>query len=402
MTNQASGVPEEYRGREQSYVKHRVLNQYIQSWAQKLASAARYFGGARIWYVDCFSGPWESACQRHEDTSIHIGLNAIQEAAAFWATKGFRIRLGAIFVEKDPAAYQKLKTYLEARRDQYPVDIHPLYGEFGSKVAEIESLVGNDPAFLFVDPTGWKGAAMKFIAPLAKRERRDVMVNVMYDHLNRFRGAKLDYVRLQLAEFFETEVPADLPEEELFSLYRAQLKKICGLRFAADLVVEDPLRDRTKFRLVLGAHHPTALTLFREVERKVLGEEAPLIRSIAKEAKRFERTGQYVLLGPEPPDEDLYRTLRNEALELIEARLREILCVQGSLSFRALADELLQDLHLTEADLGAFLGSWRSAGNLLVEGMAPRERTLKDHHIIRSFIEYRSVVEAIPVQESLF
>jgi protein gp37 len=43
---------------------------------------------------------------------------------------------------------------------------HPLPGEFGAHVSTIQELIGTDPAFLFVDPNGWKGAAMTYIAPL--------------------------------------------------------------------------------------------------------------------------------------------------------------------------------------------------------------------------------------------
>ncbi|MBL7714447.1 MAG: three-Cys-motif partner protein TcmP [Bdellovibrionales bacterium] len=394
-------IPEEYRGREQTYIKHRVLNQYIQSWAQKLASVARQFGRVRIWYVDCFSGPWESGLTNHEDTSIHIGLNAIQDAAAFWKIQGYQIDLGAIFVEKDDEAYARLQAYLISRKDQFQIQIHALHGEFGSKVAEIERLIGNDPAFLFVDPTGWKGAAMKYIAPLAKKERRDVVVNVMYDHINRFKGSNLDYVRKQLTEFFETEVSADLSEEALFQLYRDQLKRVCGLKYAADLTVEDPCRDRTKFRLVLGAHHHRALELFRDVEKTVLGDETPRIRAAAKDADKFERTGQYSLLPPRLPNEDLYGNLHQEALVEVERRLPTILAVRGPQTFRTLANEFLQELHLPVRDLGTLLGKWRSSGRLTVDGMRPREKTLKDSHVILAFYEAK-IVAVPPSQGNLF
>src|SRR5688500_1752125 len=65
-------IPEEYRNREQTYIKHRVLSQYLHSWAHKMASLAGRSkdGAANLLFIDCFSGPWQSAHEKLEDTSI--------------------------------------------------------------------------------------------------------------------------------------------------------------------------------------------------------------------------------------------------------------------------------------------------------------------------------------------
>ena len=42
-------------------------------------------------------------------------------------------------------------------------------GEFGTlRAVRSEKWLGEDTALIFVDPTGWKGAAMRFIAPLLR------------------------------------------------------------------------------------------------------------------------------------------------------------------------------------------------------------------------------------------
>jgi three-Cys-motif partner protein len=393
-------IPEEYKGREQTYLKHRVLKLYIESWALKLASMASRSGTIRIWFVDCFSGPWQSASQALEDTSIHIGLEAIQEAAQFWEGRGLKIELGAIFVEKDKTAYALLKKYLSTRKDRFPVDIHALEGEFGNQVAEIEKLLGDDPAFLFVDPTGWKGVAMSFIAPLAKKRCRDVMINMMYEHVNRFKEAPLDYVRQQMIDFFDAQAPADLGEEELISFYREQLKKSCELNFSADLIVQAPCKDRTKFRLVLGANHEAALVLFRDVEKKVLGGEAPAIRTAAKEANRLDRTGQYALLAPEIPALDMYTEIQKAGCERIEILLSKTLEEDGPQTYKTLRPLFLQECHLTDSDLKKLLWTWKSEGRLVVEGLG-RDRTMKDGHVLQR-LGPPLATAPVTIQTSLF
>jgi hypothetical protein len=35
-------IPPEYKGREQTYLKHRVLKEYLRPWGQKLGSISRF------------------------------------------------------------------------------------------------------------------------------------------------------------------------------------------------------------------------------------------------------------------------------------------------------------------------------------------------------------------------
>jgi len=174
-------IPESYRGREQSYLKHRVLEEYLVAWGMKLGSVGRR-GRVRLCYVDGFAGPWNARSATLDDTSIAIGLGALRAAAAQW--QGM-VEIEACFVEKDDAAFAELSRFLAAQPPGIPT--RALHGEFGRFVPELEAWLGSDAAFLFVDPTGWKGAAMHFIAPLVRRPRRDVLVNVMFDHINRFK-----------------------------------------------------------------------------------------------------------------------------------------------------------------------------------------------------------------------
>jgi three-Cys-motif partner protein len=79
-------VPAEHQdGREQTFFKHAVLRQYLRSWSQKLGSISQTGRRVRLWYVDCFAGPWESKAEDRADTSVSIGLNALEEALSTWA-----------------------------------------------------------------------------------------------------------------------------------------------------------------------------------------------------------------------------------------------------------------------------------------------------------------------------
>lgn len=107
-------IPAEYHDREQSYLKHRVLREYLELWGRKIGSLARH-GPVTLWYVDCFAGPWQSQDEELGDTSIHIGLSALEEAGRIWRENGQEVTLRAVFVEKDDRAFARLKEYLANR-----------------------------------------------------------------------------------------------------------------------------------------------------------------------------------------------------------------------------------------------------------------------------------------------
>lgn len=333
-------VPKEYAGREQSYLKHRILDGYLQAWAQKHASNSRY-GPVRLVYVDCFAGPWQSQTQKLEDTSVHIGLTALEIATRTWKS-GTTAK--ALFVEKDDEAYARLQKHLGTYRG--PVETLALHGEFGSQIEIINKHIGSSPAFLFVDPTGWKGVAMNYIAPLARPPKRDVLINVMFNHIRRFKDDPREFLRSQMREFFglrDRDIPEGLDEDELLALYRRQLKQAAHLPYAANLAIPHPDQDRTWFHLVVGGHHHEVVRLFRSIESKVCGREAEQVRSSA----RSRRTSQSEMLF----GQDATFDGRHEASEKhVREWLRSKAPAWNS-TFLDVWTELLQENHLTRTEL---------------------------------------------------
>lgn len=58
-----------YTGREQTLVKHFILQKYLERFA--------YIVGSHwdtLTYVDCFSGPWNARSEKFEDSSFAIAL----------------------------------------------------------------------------------------------------------------------------------------------------------------------------------------------------------------------------------------------------------------------------------------------------------------------------------------
>jgi len=377
-------LPAEYRDREQTYFKHLVLKHYLRSWSQKLSSISQRGHAVRLWYVDCFAGPWESRAQDRGDTSVAIGLRALEEALETRAESAGRVEAGAIFVEADPTAARALRAYVDGASKARVVP-HVLDGRFEDRVADIASLIGADAAFVFVDPTGWKGAEMPNIAPLVNRPFRDVMVNVMFHHINRWKYDPREFLRSQMREFFglgDSDLPPDLDEEGLMALYRGQLAQWGRLRHVADLAVPHPTIDRTFFRLVVGGHHPEVLRLFRAIEEKVVGRDAGAVREKIKSRARVERTGQSELDLGVPAMDVRYQRMRDRDIADAIRVVRDRITAEGPLRFGAIWPDVLADHHLTHKSLADAVHAQVKAGSLSVSGMGEKERSIKDEHVL--------------------
>lgn len=372
-------IPKEYRGREQSFLKHRVLAEYLGAWGHKLGSLARS-GRVRLWYVDCFAGPWESQDTDLRDTSIHIGLRALAEAGADWRQHGYEIELRAFFVEKDKGSFKRLQQYLQQWAGV--VETTARHGEFGACVPEIARCLGRDPAFIFIDPTGFKGVGMNFIAPLTRERMRDVLINVMFNDINRFKDDPRQFLREQMRDFFglgDATMPRRLAEAELLALYRSKLKQNCGLDYAADLAIPHPTQERTWFRLVVGGKHPEVLKVFRHVESKVVGGEAAAVRTQAKQQAVEERSGQLPLgLFAAPQHDRWYERQNQEDQQRALTGLREMLQRTGKEKFSDVWPELLEQHHVTCSQLAGLVMREAKRGALRIEPELPRRRTVHD------------------------
>jgi three-Cys-motif partner protein len=376
-------VPSEYHGREQSFLKHRVLREYLVGWGLKLGSVGRN-RRVRLCYVDGFAGPWKTKSANLNDTSIAIGLDALEEAAQVWRDKGAHVDVEAAFIEKDDSAYADLKQYIDTRPGT--VKSFTRHGEFGTFVPELQRWLGNDAGLIFVDPTGWKGAAMRFIAPLvAGNSRRDVLVNVMFDHINRFKDDTRAFLRTQMSDFFglgNSELPDGLDEEQLFALYRAKLKELCGIPHAADLAIPHPTMARTKFRLVVGGKAPEVLSLFRDIEKKVIGSEAAVVRETATVRETERRTGQLSLLEAPPATDVHYDSLHDQGIRDAPGTLLSKLETTRGVTFGSVWPEMLEALHVTRAELGRIAWELHKRGEIKITNVKPRERTVNDNHLL--------------------
>ena len=186
-----------YAGREQTLVKHFVLQKYLERFARIVGT--QWDG---ITYVDCFSGPWNVQSDDLKDSSFSISLAELQRARKTLQTQGRDLTIRCFFLEKDPNSFKRLNEWAGSVKD----------ATIETRNAELEAAIGDIVRFanagskcfpfIFIDPTGWKGFGMSTIEPLLKLRPSEVLINFMTGHIRRFVETPHQEVQESFAELF--------------------------------------------------------------------------------------------------------------------------------------------------------------------------------------------------------
>jgi three-Cys-motif partner protein len=191
--------PEYYRGKEQTYLKHFFLEKYLETVAFHIG-----YSQSEFVYVDCFSGPWQPEHEDLADTSIRVSLGKLNYVRNVLAGREKYPTIRAIFIEKDATAFGALRQILEQHHGS--VQTAALPGAFEDNIRGILVEIGKTFAFCFIDPTGWTGLSMDRLQPLLLHRPGEVMINFMYDFVNRFLNSRDPTTETSLDRFFGTKI----------------------------------------------------------------------------------------------------------------------------------------------------------------------------------------------------
>lgn len=367
-------LPDAYRKRAQSYVKHLVLQRYLERAAMVILSAWPDFV-----FVDGFSGPWKSAKADLSDTSFGIAVAKLREARDNWADHGKPKNVRCVFVEKRAEAFRRLEAATHALEG---FEATALFGSFNDQIDEIRRIARDSFTLTFVDPKGW-GFDLRKIAPLLSRKPGEVLVNFMYEHFRRFIDDNRPEIRdsqdrafggSEWRDFYAKLRERGLPKEDaVLEAFKHQLKAVCGFDYVASARIRHPLAKKTHFYLVYGTRHRKGLVEFRKAEKDALrGEDG--FRAQAQAHAEEERTGQGSLLGlmawsgTDPRAEDRSR---------LKVWLRRILPTRPY-PYSALMGAALERFSVTEVEFKDILGELKDSGELRFVGMGPRQKRPSD------------------------
>jgi three-Cys-motif partner protein len=291
-------IPQEYVGKEQAFVKHRLLETYL----NKLFMIVGKHHDL-ISYVDCFAGPWTDDSEDLEGTSISLSLRIMRDCAAALEKMGRKVRFRALYIEKNRVAYGRLEAYLRTR--DFGVETESYNGDFYHLRGKVLEWAGTDGfAFFFIDPFGWKNIVEPdTLRPLFQRPNSEYLVNFMLDFLRRTTGIGVhdpDTSRIFGPIPNLDGRSAEEKEKILVRLYREKLKAAFPANgqppCSVSLPILYPDKDRTLYHLVYLTRHPLGIVKFMEasdasdiIQRRV--------RKVAKQDRRIKASGQEELFS---------------------------------------------------------------------------------------------------------
>jgi three-Cys-motif partner protein len=149
-----------YLGREQAYVKHCLLEQYLPELTYRVGQK-----WDSIAYIDGFAGPWQTKHPNYADSSFGVAISALREChRGLRQTHGRPISMKSILVEQRKDAYLELKKFAESASTA-DFEVHALTGEFINCIPAIEKIIRSSAAhpfrFVFLDPKGWAQIPMR-------------------------------------------------------------------------------------------------------------------------------------------------------------------------------------------------------------------------------------------------
>lgn len=288
----------EYVGREQALIKHQLLETYLFKLFMIIGQHQ-----PTISYVDCFAGPWQESSDDLSDTSIGRALSTMKKCHDSLRSMGHNVKFRALFVEKDPTAYRRLKAYLESLDTN--VDTASLHGDFFGVREKILKWCGPEGfTFFFVDPLGWKNIVeVPTLEPFLQRPNSEFLINFMFEFILRAHYIP-KHEQDMIAIFGQVpQTESMTPEEKesyLVDLYRANLKSVQPLRGgrprSVTVPIQRPDRNRTIYHLVYLTRHPLGIVKFMEASEQ-LDFVQKVVRIQTKHDKKIEASGQPELFG---------------------------------------------------------------------------------------------------------
>lgn len=281
-----------YSGREQTKAKHFILKRYLQALAFKVLTFSD------ITFVDGFSGPWETQTEDFADSSFMIAIEVLRDAQQkVLAQTGKRRKIRCFLSENNPKAFAKLTAAVATfNKPEEDFEIKTFGGDFEDAVSEIRTFVGRSFPLIFIDPTGWTGYAFDKIRPLFDRPKCEVVINFMYDFVNRAASMSDAKTIASLAPIlggpnWEQRLDLNLPRgRAIEKLFRDTLRGAGGFEFVVSTKIDRSTADRPHFFIAYGTKSEDGLKTFRETEYAALRVHAR-DRADAKARKREEKTG---------------------------------------------------------------------------------------------------------------
>lgn len=343
-----------YSGREQTKAKHFVLKRYLEALAFKVLTFSD------ITYVDGFSGPWETKTDNFTDSSFMIAIRVLEDAQKkTFERDGKRRRIRCFFSEINPEAFAQLQTAVAPfHKPEESFEVKTFHGKFEDAVSEIQAFIGTSFPLFFIDPTGWAGYPFDKIRPLFLRPRCEVVINFMYEFVNRFAHSDDESIIASLNPILGGPGWRDRLDPSLSrgvaveKLFRETLASVGKFDFVISTKIDKATAERPHYFITYGTKSRDGLKAFRETEYAALRAHVKS-RANAKEKKREDKSNIGDLFAGHEAEvqEATIDEIVDEQKALASADLMAALSQHGTLTFANVLVRLLQAFMLRETNV---------------------------------------------------
>ena len=361
-----------YEGREQAYVKHHLLADYVESLVFKVANAY-----SEVVYVDGFSGPWKDQGEKFEDTSFGIALEALRRAKDAWAKLGRPdVAMTALLVEKDPDAYARLQEI----RHLYPeISIRTFNGDFVEVVPDLLNAIPPRAfSFVLMDPKGWK-IDMRAVAPLLSRPNCEVVFNFMFTMINWSASMPNSAIQMGLDRLMPgTDWKSRLDEvtvaggvsvaagrkNVLVSSIIEAIERLGSYQYVMETPVLFPTKNRTFYSLIYATRSTKGVEVFRDCQHAALKAQ-DTVRADLHLAKREKQSGTMDLFaGTLTGNEFAGRWIVEQEVGANAAMLEAIPQDPGSITYGELWPRILAKFGVRKVRLGRMAAELKAEGTI--------------------------------------
>ena len=245
--------------KEPTVTKHNLLESYLRPWARIIGS---HFPAA--WYVDAFAGAAEYGTGEKGSAPLAADI-LMQERQKLLEKKAKGCIFNVICIERNRDRARDLCDYRDRMAGRIPYEV--MHGEFVSELPSVLRSVGGNPAFFFLDPTGFSGMPMRGVGEILRLGHKEVLVNFMWNAIQRWSRAPSS--QRAVTELMGTLAWRGLgTEREWLDLYIRRLKM--HARYVWAFQNKFPGKRRTLYYLVYATNSLTGFKIMKDV---MLGQD---------------------------------------------------------------------------------------------------------------------------------
>ena len=361
-----------YHGREQSFIKHLFLTQYLQAAGYKtLQGRSSVFN-----FVDAFAGPWRVSDEaNYSDASFDQAFRTLESVRANLGRSGVAgLKIRFCLCEKRADAVAELRRYAEQKGS---LEIHVFHGSFEDSLDQIAGACRDGFTFTFIDPTGWN-IRSEPVLEFLREQNGEFLLNFMAEHVNRhaeFPKVAASFGRFLADPGWEADFNALPPdwsnEKRIMHLLKSRMKATRAATYLPDFAIHKPRENRVKMRLVLGTHSAKGLEVFRDVQEKVERTEIEMRNQL------HDPSGQHLSLFSE---DEIVAMQQNAAgvgcprfQRDAEERVKEWLTERTFATFTDIATGVLEEVPMRLTQIKYLLSAMRKQ-RIVAFDLPPRRR----------------------------